>query len=573
MVSEWSVLIPLFLLLMGACMGCSEDIYSPSRTLYHNGTIYSMDDQNQKFTSMLVEDGKIIQLGGEQLKDQLGNEPYQSFDLEGRFVFPGLIEGHGHFLSLGEVVCGLDISGLNSWEEVLDRTVEFARELPDTSWIIGKGWHPNHWVTLPENTTEGYPNHAELSRLFPDQPVILQHSSFHALLANKKALEIAGVTTGTPDPVGGRIIRFEDGSPSGILEENAMGLVMDHYWDWKNNRPMEEKIQEQFMFLDSASRHCLSFGITTFVDAGIGFREFQILQQYQEDQGLNLRLWAMASGPQLLEGAFDSLVPYQSENHRLFVQAAKAFVDGALGSNGAWMLEEYLDQPGWTGQNVTDLEKLEAIGQKCLDLGLQYCVHAIGDRANRQVLDIFQKLFEKNQQDGQDLRWRIEHAQIVQPTDFGRFGQIGVIPSMQAIHCASDAPMVIPKIGSTLAREGAYPWRALIDHGSVIANGTDTPVERVNPFENLYASVTRKASPDGKAFFQEQAMTRGEAMKSLTLWNAFATKMDPFIGSLEIGKWADFFIVDTDLLYCDSAKILEAQVLRTYVDGRMVWSQ
>lgn len=565
-------MIPAIGLIVGLTIACAPEHPSSPMTYFFNGHIYSMEGEGQRYSSMLIQNGQIIALGGDEIVSELDQGDYQSVDLGERFVYPGLIEGHGHFLSLGEVVCGLDVSGLESWDAVLDQTVAYAKENVDTGWIVGKGWHPNHWKTHPANTTEGYPDHRELSRLFSEQPVILHHSSHHALMVNQKALEIAGITRDTPDPDGGRIIRFKDGEPSGILEETAMGLVLGQYQSWKNNRPEQEKAAELKQHLDSAARHCLSYGITTFVDAGISPEEFRIFQEYHEAETLDLRIWAMASGPRLLDGEFDQIVPYRSADNRLFVQATKAFIDGALGSNGAWMVHEYTDQPGWMGQNVTELSTLEAIGQKCIDLGLQYCVHAIGDRGNREVLDLYQKLFEQNDLDGQSLRWRIEHAQIIQPDDIGRFSQMGIIPSMQAIHCTSDAPMVIPKIGDSLARYGAYAWRSLIDSGSIVANGTDTPVERINPFENLYASVTRQVAPEQAAFFPDQVMSRQEALKSLTIWNAYACKLDEFMGSLEVGKWADFVILDTDLMTCSSHEIPETRVWQTYVNGQLAWS-
>ena len=564
---------PLIILFFSLIQGCKDTPSPQSITYYHNGTIYSMDDQKGKYTAMVVENGKIRALGGEEIRSEIGDRKVRTVDLKGRYVFPGLIEGHGHFMSLGEVVCGLDIAGLESWDQVLEVTVRYAEEQVDTGWILGKGWHPNHWASHPQNLTEGFPDHTELSRLFPDRPVVLQHSSYHALLANKKAMDIAGITSDTPDPDGGRIVRFEDGSPTGMLEENAMGMVMGAYQEWKDNRPELEKAAEIRKYLDSATQQCLSYGITTFVDAGISAEEFRSFQDYHQNQGMDMRVWAMASGPRLLDGDFDGLVPYRSDDNRLFVQATKAFIDGALGANGAWLMDEYVDQPTWFGQNVTDLYTLESIGQKCIDLNLQYCVHAIGDRANHEVLNIYEKLFDDNDRLGRDMRWRIEHAQIIQPADVGRFAELGVIPSMQAVHCTSDAPMVIPKIGDSLARTGAYPWRSLIDQGSIIANGTDTPVERVNPFENLYAAVTRRSQPDDTAFFPEQAMTREEALKSLTIWNAYAARLDESTGSLVTGKWADFIVLDTDLLNCESSDILRANVLATYVDGRLVWSE
>lgn len=562
-------------LLLGVCLSCKTDLQeSSSLSYYYNGNIYSMDEASGHFSAMIVEDGRILALGGDQIRDMISDQEYQSINLDGRYVFPGLIEGHGHFMSLGEVVCGLDISGLESWEKVLEKTREYAANQSDQDgWLVGKGWHPNHWASLPTDLTEGYPDNQELSGLFPDRPVILQHSSFHALMANQKALEHAGITRETPDPPGGRIVRDDTGNPTGMLEENAMSLVMDPYFTWKEGRPIEVREEEMERYLDSATQECLSYGITTFVDAGVDVADYQIYERYHRERGLDIRVWAMTAGRDLLDGSFDKIVPYQSSDDRLFVQGTKAYIDGALGANGAWMVDQYADQPGWHGQNVTDLSTLKAIGQKCIDLGLQYCVHAIGDRANREVLNLYEDLFEENKLNGRPLRWRIEHAQIIQPDDISRFSQLGVIPAMQAIHCTSDAPMVVPKIGEQLAREGGYAWRSLIDNGSIIANGTDTPVESVDPFENLYASVTRRSGPGEPPFYPAQSMTRREALKSLTIWNAYACQLEDYTGSLETGKWADFFITDTDLMKCDVNDILNAEVLQTYLNGELVWER
>ena len=560
------VFLSIFIFTMISCHMDSDR--EESYDVFANGRIYSMDPEGNVFTTMIVKNGRIIALGDADLMDTLSGK-FQKFDLEGQFVFPGLIEGHGHFKSLGEVISGLDVAGLSSWWEVLQKTEEYGQENPDSEWIIGLGWHPNHWSELPDKMIEGYPTNEELSALYPHQPVILWHSSMHALMANKRALEMAGINADTPDPEGGRIVRDQTGTATGILEENAMSFLTSLYNNWAAQRTKQERWEEADRFLDSASRTCLSYGITTFVDAGINLDELAHMKEYNKNGRSTVRVWAMLRGHEVWDDLVPESLPFHSEDDRLMVKAVKAFSDGALGANGAWMLEDYDDQPGWHGQNVTEVERLEKIGEKCLELGLQYCVHAIGDRANREVLDIYESLFEENTD--ADLRWRIEHAQILAPSDVVRFKELGVIPSMQAIHCTSDSPMVIPKLGRERAEERGYVWQDLLQEGLMIANGTDTPVESVNPFENLYASVTRKRSENEDSFFPAQVMSRDQALRSLTIWNAYACHLEEEIGSLEPGKRADFMIVDTDLMECAEGDILKAKVLQTYIDGVLLF--
>lgn len=540
--------------------------------VFTNGRIYSMDPEGRIHTTMIVKEGRIHAVGDADILDTLSGR-YQETDLKNQFVFPGLIEGHGHFKSLGEVISGLDVAGMSSWADVLHKTEAYGKEYPEVEWIIGLGWHPNHWTELPEDMTEGYPSNESLSDLFPDRPVILWHSSMHALMANDRALEMAGVGPESRDPEGGRIVRDRQGKATGILEENAMSVLTTVYNDQLAQRTKEERWAESDRFLDSASQTCLSYGITTFVDAGINLDEFAQMQEYNKNGRSTVRVWAMLRGHEVWADEVPGSLPFHSKDDRLMVKAVKAFSDGALGANGAWMLEDYEDQPDWHGQNVTEMDRLKKIGERCMELGLQYCVHAIGDRANREVLDIFENIFEDYQKMDADLRWRIEHAQIVAPSDVIRFRELRVIPSMQAIHCTSDAPMVIPKLGRERAEERGYVWRNFLEEGLLIANGTDTPVESVDPFENLYASVTRKRTASAESFFPEQVMSRDEALRSLTIWNAYACHLEEEIGSLEPGKRADFMVIDTDLAECADEDILKAKVLQTYIDGVLLYER
>lgn len=536
--------------------------------VFTNGKIYTMDPDGRVFNTLVLKGGKIYALGGENLPDSIPSG-YKKTDLKNHFVFPGLIEGHGHFLSLGEVINTLDLAGLSSWNEVLEKTEEYGKKIPEEEWIIGQGWHPNQWDRLPELSVEGYPVNKGLSRLFPERPVILYHSSYHALIANKAALERAGIEDDTADPEGGRIIRDEAGLATGILEENAMNLISSAHAAWADQRSEKEKAKTFRKNMDAASEAALSYGITTFVDAGIPFRDFQKIQEYNENERSSLRLWAMARGWDFEDEELMERLPFRSSDDHFFVQGIKVMADGALGSNGAWMLNDYEDQPGWHGQNVTALSDIERLGEKCIERGLQCCTHAIGDRANREVLNIYEKIFQRHEVDGNDLRWRIEHAQLLSPEDIPRFSELGVIASVQTIHCPSDAPMVVPKIGEKRAEDGAYAWQSLLLSGARLANGTDCPVESVNPFENLYAAVTRKKKPGDNAFFSDQKLTRDQALKSLTIWNAYACRLEESTGSLEAEKWADFIITDTDLMNCPADDILKTNVLETWVAGKL----
>lgn len=536
--------------------------------VFTNGKIYTMDPGGRTFNTMVLKGGKIHALGGENLPDSIP-AGYKKTDLKNQFVFPGLIEGHGHFLSLGEVINTLDLAGLTSWNEVLEKTGEYGRRIAEEEWIVGQGWHPNQWDRLPELTVEGYPLNKGLSRMFPEQPVILYHSSYHALIANKAALDQAGIGEDTPDPEGGRIIRDEAGVATGVLEENAMDLISSARAVRADQRSEKEKVKIFRKNMDAATEATLSYGITAFVDAGISFTDFQRMREYNENDRSSLRLWAMARNWDFEEEELLEHLPFRSSDDHFFVQGIKVMADGALGSNGAWMLNDYEDQPGWRGQNVTALSDLERLGEKCIERGLQYCTHAIGDRANREVLNIYEKIFQRHGVKGSDLRWRIEHAQLLSPEDIPRFSELGVIASVQTIHCPSDAPMVVPKIGEKRAEESAYVWQSLLLSGARLANGTDCPVESVNPFENLYAAVTRKKKPEEDAFYSDQKLTRDQALKSLTIWNAYACRLEEFAGSLETGKWADFMITDTDLMNCRAEDILKTNVLETWVAGKL----
>ncbi|MFN0036628.1 MAG: amidohydrolase, partial [Saprospiraceae bacterium] len=422
------------------------------------------------------------------------------------------------------------------------------------------------------------PFNTDLSAASPNNPVVLYHASGHGLIANAKAIELAGISRETSDPIGGRIVRDARGKLTGVFEENAMGLIEKPFYAWKNLRPEAEQIAAFEKTAQLAAAECLAKGITSFQDAGSNFWELAQYRRLAEASQLPLRLWVMASQPQAHD--IPKLADFPQiglGNHHFTCRAVKCYFDGALGSYGAWLLAPYDDKPGFVGQNTTPLDTIALAAQACRKYGLQLCVHAIGDRANREVLNVVENTFANGQQstvNGQQStvnsqRWRIEHAQHIDPQDIPRFAQLGVVASMQAIHCTSDAPFVAKRLGTERARTGAYAWRSLLDNGAQLANGTDAPVEDVDPLPCLYASVTRRRADTGLEFFPEQKMTREEALLSYTLWNAWAAFEEKEKGSLAPGKLADIVVLSKDLLRCAPEEILQAKVLKTVVGGKV----
>jgi predicted amidohydrolase YtcJ len=398
---------------------------------------------------------------------------------------------------------------------------------------------------------------------------MLSHASGHAIFANHAAMLAANISHETPDPQGGRIVRDKQGTALGVFEENAMGLIQDAYQDYQSKLSTEEKTEVWYKAIDEVQEHCLSYGITTFEDMGSTFEEIDRYNELAKKDSLNIRLWAMLRQPyDEMKDHLQGFPIIRSGNDMFTCRAIKAYIDGALGSYGAWLLAPYNDRPESTGQNTTPVEEIKEIASLCIDHGMQFGVHAIGDRGNRTVLDIYEETM-KAHPDKKDLRWRIEHAQHIDPADIPRFKKLNVIASMQAIHCTSDAPFVVKRLGEERARVSAYPWRSLLDAGAVIANGTDAPVERVDPIPNFYAAVTRRRIDNGMVFFPEQAMTRKEALNAYTLANAYAAFEDDIKGSLEPGKWADIVLLSQNLLTCADDSIPKTKVMMTMVGGKV----
>lgn len=561
-------LLVALLFLMACGQTPSPQTAATAQVILLNGRFFTADSTSGVVTAIAIAHERILALGSDEEMRKLADKNTQIIDLQGHFAMPGFIEGHGHFHGLGQSLQNLNLMETQSWAEITGMVAEKAKTTPPGEWIEGRGWHQEKWTESPGATVNGYPYNNDLSSISTQNPVILYHASGHGLIANAKAIELAGISRETPDPMGGRIVRDVKGNMTGVFEENAMELIEKPFQAWKDLRSEAVKKAAFDKTTALAAAACLEKGITSFQDAGSPFWDLNQYRRLAEAGQLPIRLWAMVSQPTAHD--IPKLADYPQiglGNQHFTSRGVKCYFDGALGSYGAWLLAPYSDKPGFVGQNTTPLDTVTRMAQACQQYGLQLCVHAIGDRANREVLNIFEKELAGNN----DARWRIEHAQHVDVQDIPRFSQLGVIASMQAIHCTSDAPFVAKRLGNERARTGAYAWRSLLDSHAHLANGTDAPVESVDPLPCLYASVTRRRTDSGLEFFPEQKMTREEALLSYTIWNAWAAFEETEKGSLKVGKLADIVVLSKDLLTCTPEEILQAKVLKTMVGGKVLY--
>lgn len=547
--------------------GCQSD--EMADLVIYNANIYAVDTTYQEATSIAIKDGLILKIGSESDIEKLSDENTEKINADGKFVMPGFIEGHGHYSGLGYSLINLNFLQSKSWEDIVDAVAKRATEVKPGQWIIGRGWHQEKWDSIPKQNMYNYPFHYTLSDVSPDNPVLLYHASGHSVYANKKAMDLAGITKETSNPVGGEIVRNSDGDAIGVFEERAMGVFKNKYQEYLASLDKGQLDSIWYSAIQLAEKECISKGVTSFQDAGSSFEELDKYEKLALDGNMKVRLWAMARHPaNELEGKVGKYKKINVGNRFYTCNAIKSEVDGALGAFGAWLLEPYSDKPGFKGQNTTDIYDVKKIADMAIANDMQFCVHAIGDRANRVVLDIYEGVIGQHP-DKKDIRWRIEHAQHLSPDDIPRFAKNKIIASMQGIHCTSDAPFVVKRLGTDRSRLGAYAWRSLLDNGVIVANGTDAPVEDVDPIKSFYASVTRRREDSGLVFFSEQKMTREEAIYSYTLGNAFAAFEDEYKGSLRAGKVADLVILSNDLVKCTDDEILKTKVLYTITDGKV----
>ncbi len=537
------------------------------------GEIQTLNPDQPTADWLAVRGDRIAAVGtGDGFRTWLGSQT-KHLQLPGEaFVTPGFIESHGHFLGLGQAKMMLDLSAARSWEEIIAQVAAEVQRVEPGAVILGRGWHQEKWDTPPQPQIDGYPTHQALSAISPNNPVILTHASGHMCFANEYAMRLAHVTPETKNPTGGEILRLSDDRPSGVFRETAQGLLSRASGSEGGSSP-EQRRKNLERAAELATEECWKFGITSFHDAGSGFETVAFFRELADQEKLGVRLNVMirASTAQLERGLASARTTGYAD-HFLTVRSIKISIDGALGPHGAWLLLPYEDMPTSVGLNTVPVEEVERGAALALQHDYQLCVHAIGDKANQVVLDIYEQAFQAHPAaNGPARRWRIEHAQHLHPDDIARFGKLGVIAAMQGNHCTSDAVYVIQRLGLRRAETGAYVWRRLIDSGAVISNGTDVPVEPIDPLVSFYASVTRRLR-GGRTFFPEQAMTREEALKSYTWNGAYAAFEEDQKGSLLPGKLADITIWSHNLLTCPEEQILQAKVRATIVGGQVKYS-
>jgi hypothetical protein len=552
-------------------VSCSSEPDTPADSVFINGIVYTVDEANPKAEAVAVKDGLILAVGtSEEIQAYVGKAT-EVIDLQGKTMTPGLIESHAHLMGIGYNKLELDLMYVKTYDELVEKVAEAVAKAKPGDWITGRGWHQDKWIEKPETMVKGFQTNDKLNEVSADNPVFLRHASGHASFANDKALELAGISNlkgERPGEVeGGEIILDDLGNPTGVLTERASGLVARLIPE-----TTPEKDEEA---LTLALQELVEKGITSFHDAGSGQEVIDLVQKFKSEGKLTVRQYIMLTGtqPALLEKWYKRGPMIDSADHMLTVRSIKLNCDGALGPRGAWLLEDYSDRPGHQGHETLPMSVVSEVSEKAIPAGFQVCSHAIGDRANQEILDRYEGAFTMFP-DAKDLRFRIEHAQHIHPDDIPRFGEMGVIAAMQAIHLSSDRPWAIDRLGEKRIIDGAYVWQKLMKTGAVVTNGTDAPVEPVDPIPSFYASVTRKTLqglPEG-GYEGDQKMTRAEALKSYTLDGAFAEFEEDFKGSIKVGKAADFTIYDKDIMEVPEEEILQTKIMMTVMGGKVVFS-
>lgn len=557
------ILVCLTIMLLSSCGRSLQKV----DLVVLNARVYTVDSAFTTAEAFAVKDGKIVAVGKnlDVTTVYIGDSVVNA---QGRAVYPGFIDAHAHFVGYGRGLYEVSLYDCNNWDEAVARVAAFAKEHPAEKWIRGRGWDQNKF---PDHA---YPDNARLNELFPDKPVLLQRVDGHAAIANAKAMELAGILPNaiTQDgkvvlnmpgmPAGqkltGGTIETKNGHFTGLLIDNAVELVTKVI-----PKPSKADLEK---WTTLAQKNCFAQGLTTITDCGLMYNDVAILDSLQKEGKLNMRLYVMLSDDTANFNRYLSKGPYKTD--KLFVKGIKAYADGALGSRGACLLHPYNDKPGWTGFLLSNPAHFDSLAQMVINTDFQLCTHAIGDSGNRMVLGIYNKYLKgKN-----DRRWRIEHAQVVNKSDFDLFGKTSVIPSVQPTHATSDMYWAKDRIGEERLK-GGYAYKQLLLQNGWLPLGTDFPVEDISPIKTFFAAVVRKDAKDFPAggFQVENALTREEAIRGMTIWAAKSDFLDKEVGSIEVGKKADFVIMDTDLMRAADTVLLKTKVVETYVGGKKVY--
>jgi predicted amidohydrolase YtcJ len=528
--------------------------------ILHNARIYTMDAARTTAEAIAIRGDRIARVSTNADVLALRGSATRVIDVSGAAIVPGLQDAHAHFTGLGASMQSIDLRGTTSYEQVVGMVRQRAASARAGEWIVGRGWDQNDW------SDKQWPTHDLLSAASPNNPVYLTRVDGHAGLANRRALELAGVTNANADPAGGRLIRGSSNEPSGVLIDTAQALVSS-----KIPPASDAQLDEQILLADREMRR---LGLTMVHDAGTDGRAVEAYKRLIDTGRLKTRLYAMLRGPlAALQPAFDKGPITDYGSHRLAVRSIKVVADGALGSRGAAMLEPYADEPGTTGLLTTPPDDVYALTLAASKAGFQTATHAIGDRANRLVMDIYERV-QREVSGARALRLRIEHAQILDRAEIPRFASLSVIASMQPTHATSDMPWVPARIGRERMEEGAYVWRKLMSSGATIAAGSDFPVELPNPLLGFYAAITRQ-DPKGQpasGWMPGERMSRDEALASFTRNAAFAAHAETLLGSLEAGKLADLVVLSKDIMRVAPPEIVTTNVRMTIVGGEIVYS-
>ncbi|MBI5214514.1 MAG: amidohydrolase [Ignavibacteriae bacterium] len=524
-----------------------------------NGAVYTLDERNTVAQAVAIRGERIVAVGstGELMKQFKG---VMAIDLQGKTIMPGLIDGHAHILGEGGRIVNLDLRGTTSAEQIADMVGRRAQEIPAGQWIIGRGWDQNDW------DVKMFPNKELLDRVAPNNPVMLRRVDGHAAWVNSNVLTLANITSATQDTVGGKIHRSANGEPTGILIDNAMDMITNVV------PPLTDAEVEQRLL--AALNECASLGLTQVHDMGVGLQTIRVMKKIIDEGKCPIRIYALIDGAGETWNEYQKKGPEIGYGNLLTIRGIKMYMDGALGSRGAALLEEYSDEPGNSGLTVTTEEQLRLICQQAYARGFQVCTHAIGDRGNNIALNVYESVLKDLPKETPSPRWRIEHCQVLSPTDIPRFAQLGIIPSMQPTHATSDMYWAEERLGAERVKY-AYAWRSLIQEGNKIIGGSDFPVESVNPLLGFYAAATRsdvKGYPaDG--WHREQKMTREEAARSFSQWATFGSFEEHQKGTIEVGKLADFTILSNDIMTVSPAEILSSEVEMTIVAGKIVYQK